>query len=95
MTDAMGIKMYGPTRWAAMKNTGAPALGWTWSDVGSGIINIGKTGLSWWSGAQQTAQYKAAAEAAAKSQTEFFQNALKWGAIIGIGIIAANALKKA
>lgn len=95
MTDAMGIKMYGPTRWAAMKNTGAPALGWNWSDVGSGILNVGKSAVGIFSTAQQAKAYKDIATQATTERQDLINNLIKFGAIAGIGIVALNLLKKA
>ena len=89
----MGIRMYGPTRWAAMKNAQAPALGWSWSDIGSGIFNIGKAGVKLLTQSEQAEIYKAQAAEAQKQAGDLIKEGLKWAAIIGIGVVAANALR--
>jgi hypothetical protein len=94
MTNEQGVKMYGPAKWAAMTATrNANALGWSWGDIGEGLLNIGKAGLGIFTTAQQTDVYKSLYEQQAAQRQDTIVNLIKWGTILGIGIFAAKAIK--
>lgn len=91
--EQYGVMMYGPQRWAAIKAANGQQLGWSFSSIGSGILNIGKTALDWWTGSQKTSVYKDVAAQATLERQQLVNNVLKWGAILAIGVVAAKALK--
>lgn len=70
-------------------------MGWTWSDIGKGALNIGKSAINIFSTAQQTEAYKTLAEQQAAERQAFINNLIKFGSIVAIGIVAANALRSA
>lgn len=91
--EQYGVMMYGPQRWAAIKAANGQQLGWTISTIGSGILNIGKTALDWWSDSKKTSVYKDVAAQATLERQQIVNNVLKWGAILAIGVVAVKALK--
>ena len=85
MNDAMGIKIYGPQRWAAMKRANNAQLG-AWYDP---FVNIGKYVLKTYT--QSESASAAAAAAAAREQQ--FNNILKWGGIAAVTLVALTILR--
>lgn len=95
MDNRQGVKMYGPAKWAQMTNVKAPApaLGWSWSDIGSGLLSIGKTGLDWWSKSQQTETYKNLYEQQQAASTQFANKLITIGVVTAVGVLAYKALR--
>lgn len=86
MNDAMGIKIYGPKRWAAMNRaSGVQQLG-AWYDP---ILNVGKYALKTYTQAESAS----AAAAAASAREQQFNNILKWGGIAALTLVALTILK--
>lgn len=86
MNERTRYLMYGPY---------CGQMGWTWSDIGKGALNIGKSAINIFSTAQQTEAYKTLAEQQAAERQAFINNLIKFGSIIAIGIVAAKALRGA
>lgn len=93
MTNQMGVMMYGPRRWAAMTRNQAAPLGWSWSDVGSGIVNIGKGALDIFTASKQTEAYKTLAEQQAAERAALVNTVIKAAAVVGLGVVAINLFK--
>ena len=88
-----GVMMCANQRWNEAKVGNGSQLGWSWSDIGSGILNIGKTGLDWWSKSQQTETYKTLYEQQQAASTQFANKLITIGVITAVGVLAYKALR--
>lgn len=91
--EQYGVMIYGPQRWAAVKRANGQQLGWSWSSIGSGIVNIGKGALDIFTASKQTEAYKTLAEQQAAERAALVNTAIKAVAVIGIGLAVATVLK--
>lgn len=91
--EQYGVMMYGPQRWAAIKRANGQQLGWTWSDIGSGLLNVGKGALNIFTASKQTEAYKTLAEQQAAERAALVNTAIKAVAVVSIGLVVASALK--
>ena len=85
INNSMGVKIYGPQRWAAMTRANNAQLG-AWYDP---FVSIFKYGLKTYTQAESASA--AAAAAAAKEQQ--FANLVKWGGLAAVALVALTVLK--
>ena len=88
-----GVMMCAPQRWNAAKVGNGSQLGWTWGDIGSGILSIGKWGINTFVSSQQTEAYKAIAEQQAKERADLVNLGLKAAAAVAIAVVVVNIVK--
>ena len=94
MNDQIGVKMYGPQMWAKIKagqQMGACApqmagkLDW--------LANVGKSALSIFTQAQQSAAYQQMAEQQAAERQQVLNNLVKFGGIALAAVVALKIIK--
>lgn len=88
-----GVMMCAPQRWNAAKGGNGSELGWSWGDIGSGLLSIGKWGVNTFVSSQQTDVYKSLAEQQAKERADLVNLGLKAAAAVAIAVVVVNVVK--
>lgn len=88
-----GVMMRSPQRWNAAKVGNGSQLGWSWGDIGSGLLSIGKWGVNTFVSSQQKETYKTLYEQQQAASTQFVNKLITIGVVTAVGVLAYKALR--